>query len=529
MKSASLIIFFFISLISLSQTPIGYTTDTYGVPFYGFADMNFKSFSTVTYELREQDLKHGKLVLKNDSTIFGYLRFIEKNIKYKPDYGYVGNKFKPTEVKYIIFGKDSIFPIIEFYKDGKIKKKNNFFVHLTKFDDKTYAIRYNYTFLNGTQTLTGTSYFFHHLNDTIWKHISLEKPDENGFIDQFGHIGYLSQNVSTLKSKNIDEYSIIKMIEYEWKRNNDIPLLYDSFWRETTNPSESVYSAKITNRNDSIWTFDYYKGQTRLYTVNYSSFFPTRKEGKLFSYYKNGGKRNTYFYKKNKLVWYKHYDENGELVVSIHVRWPQDNQKKKIQLEYKEIISNSTNILKNDSISYWTTKDDFLGGVVRQKFKDSTMIYSRREFNNKYIYQIFDKKQRFNTNNIQGKFGNYITPNSLSIDKRKLLQTQMDDVRGHYFVYFIINPKGKIEICIRMNDLHPELDQVMDDFIKEKLFHDGRSKTSFPKYNLFAENQYYEFVIPFYFSIDHFEKDYDFNDPYIHQYTPPNSNIPSGF
>ena len=117
-----------------------------------------------------------------------------------------------------------------------------------------------------------------------------------------------------------------------------------------------------------------------------------------------------------------------------------------------------------------------------------------------------------------------------------------ENAQGIILVSLIVDKKGNVENSIILNHIHPEIDKLIDEFIKTRLLPEAEYRYKFKPYIVGKVKQYCEVVIPIEFSINRFYRqpvNYNqFNNMYWMQQQqqmlnmrppPPPPRMPSGF
>ena len=371
-------------------------------------------------------------------------------------------------------------------------------------------------------------------DSTTWDNF----PDNNRFkesaLKYFSYISNLKEKINSGDYKSENMLSIIKMAEYYDKYNNSKPIYYDKYWQEIKDSRKSKYYANIIGKQDSIWTFEYFDDTTKLFLANYSSFYPNNKNGEFISYYPNGEIRQIITFKNNKPKDFKTFDKSGELNRNYQNIETKDAATGKTSISVKYISAFDTlgkNIINSD-VSHYLIENDSFGNVSYfNKFNNKGLIASYRIIKKDTVFKIINPDYNFKVKSLQKKFDYYMSEKKYDI-------ALSENAQGIILVSLIVDKKGNVENSIILNHIHPEIDKLIDEFIKTRLLPEAEYRYKFKPYIVGKVKQYCEVVIPIEFSINRFYRqpvNYNqFNNLYWMQQQQmlnmrPPPRMPSGF
>jgi hypothetical protein len=301
----------------VSQIPIGLKFDINGRQFNGY-------FDPFTYSPRKElrivhysdSYEKAYYYDKVGSKVKGLIKFENKKIWFKKNSTAFKDKIKPGEINYFVIGADSFFVARNFQYKGKLKTKPEFVKYITEVNGNVFAKYFHFTSdmrMQMGSTPISESFLVKAKDSDIWE----EFPDDTRFkrvaLEYFGFVPVLKDKIISGDYTKDDIMSMIKTSEYFEKYQNDELIYFGTYWQEVKDPGKAKYLAHITNLDDTIWTFLYFRDSTKLYKVDYTSFYPNTRDGEFISYYPNGNEREIILYKEDipAKVWV--FNEPGEL------------------------------------------------------------------------------------------------------------------------------------------------------------------------------------------------------------------------
>ena len=550
MRNFLLLILSILGLISsrtYAQINIGTHYDINGILING--DVNsllyspekelFKNYTIDGFELGCYYDKEG---VKHE----GVISYGDKKISYKKS---IEDKkslitLRANEVKSVRIGIDSFFVTNNFKVEKKLlgvfKKKQAFVQYITSFDSLIFAKHYNLAPLD-SKVVTHLTYLVKRAGDDTWDSFPIAQGAfKKKALAYFGHIPYLANKINDGDVSQDDILSFIKASEYESLYKNGEYLGFDEYWNETRNENEEYYKAKISSRKDSIWTIDYYLEERKIYSIQYSSFYPFRKNGKQKAFYSNGNVKEIKSIKNDVLYQVELFYENGKPLLSYKHSYL-DKEKTKFKCYYdffNDSLGNNLITKKHAEIPLMLNQDTVMYSFIGNKLSHTYKIHNEKKYflfsspNEEFKIQKLQKKlnkfliagdflrqfiKRTNWNK-DPFFGSGITKNDswgATAEKGRLfnkkyksnlkyLDVVEENAVGSLLIHFRVDEKGDVLHYDILNKLHPKLNVIVADFL-EKYFHpDASYRFSFKPCKVNKLKVSSEFVIPFTFDIGSF-------------------------
>lgn len=473
--------------MAFSQVPVGYRFDVNGIPFNGYFDaMTYAPEKQLTEKHLSDSYEVGYYYDASGNKVSGNIKFQGKKIFFKQEKEELRDKIKPDEVKTFVIGVDSFFTISKYYQRNTLKNELVYVQFIATFDDAVFAKLYN--FQSGIPV---AAYLVKTKSSDVWEDFPDNKTFKERALKHFGHIPYLREKIESGKYKSGDMLAVIKMAEYLRKYEDKKEIWYDQYWEETRADNKVVYRANIIAKEDSIWTFDYYAGATRLYQVKYSAFSPNIKNGELTCYYPDGNVRQVILYKNNKMKDVKTFTPSGLLDRHYEVI-EKGKDKKEVELKYLVVNDGSgNNILKPGVKSQIDVRDHVTGYSYTSVFIGSKMVYSYRLENSDTIFQMVSTDD-FSVKSLNRNF-------SLFMADKKYETALSVNAQGKVLLAVVIDPKGYASSATVLNKLHPEIDKIIADLIRTRL-QGGEFRYKIDVYKKDKTSRYCEVIIPIDFS-----------------------------
>lgn len=506
-------IFFSIILLltiytTYSQIPVGLKYDCNGYAFNGyFEPLTYSPDKKLSIVHNSDSYEVGYYYDEHENKIMGMIKFENDKIFFKNGNEEFRDKIKPEEIKHFVIGVDSFFVIKNFYYINKVKTNPEFVQFITDFNGLTFAKHYKFTSGISQQVILQQpiieTFLVKAEDSTTWENF----PDNNRFkesaLKYFSYVPYLKEKINSGKYKSMDMLSIIKMAEYYDKYQNSKYIYYDKYWQEVKDTRNSKYSAKITDLHDSIWTFEYFEGTVKLFVGNYSSFYPNNKNGDFISFYPNGEMRQIITFENNKPKEVKTFDQSGLKSSQYEYVKTKDSNSKEYFLNsfYLTVIDSlGNNIVESGVVKDFNVIDNFSKVSYFVNFIDNELISSYRISNGDTIFQITNPDNNFKIKSLQKDFDSFMYEkrydNALSVN-----------AQGSILVSLVIDKNGNVINSTILNNIHPEIDKLVDNFIKSRFLPNAQYPFKFKPYYLNKTKQCIEVVIPIEFSINRFYRE----------------------
>ncbi|MEN8137591.1 MAG: hypothetical protein ABFR62_04085 [Bacteroidota bacterium] len=501
----SIILFATVNLV-YSQVQVGLKFDINGVPFNGYFDpLSYSPKKNLTVIHRSDSYEVGYYYDSFEQKKEGLIKFENDKIYFKKYDLDSRDKIKPSEIESFVIGVDSFFVVSNFYYKNKIKTEPEFVKYITEFNDFTFAKHYHFTSGLGQAYAMRPpiieTFLVKEKGGTVWVNFQDNNIFKERALKYFGHIPYLEEKITSGSYTSKDMLSMIKIAEYYYKYQNSELICYDKYWQEINNSEKAQYTARITSYNDSIWTLDYYNDSIKLYTANYSSFYPNTKDGEFTSYFSDGKIRQIIRYKNNKAKEVRILDKKGGLKrhYGYQKRFNPNSSKVNFDIKYISVADSiGDNLIeKGNSNTSQIVVDDFDNYVYNREYYNKELVTSYRLSNGDKVFQLTDPAYNFKIKSLQKKLNIYM------LDK-KYNKALSVDAQGVILLSLVIDKKGYPVECKALNGIHPEIDKLVDGFVKEKLLPTSEYRHKFKAYKKDKTKQFLEVVIPIVFSTNRF-------------------------
>jgi len=490
---------------SNSQTPVGLHYDINGQAIHGYFDpLSYAPEKKLIKTIFSDSYEKGHYYDSIGNKVEGLIQFENKKIYFKEKSSSDSILFTPDKVKNFVIGVDSFFVAQHFYLRGLLYKKPEYVKFLYEYNGNIFAKHYKFSEglsfqMTGNQSIK-ESYMVKEKDQMILDHFPNTRKFKEKALKYFGHLPHIKNKISSKEYKADDMLAIIKYAEYDSKFHKSEPIYFDAYWQEVRNTAKAKYHALIANRQDSIWTFDYYQDSVKLYSVNYSAFYPNIKNGEFTAYYSNGTVRHIIDYKNNKAKSEKTFDKKGNLQVYYQ------HYKRKIASSSKFIVktiyhsvmdSLGNNILNKGTEQSIDVYDEFQKLNYTHKYKNRELVSSYRLMGKDTVYQITNPSYHFKISQIQKSFNYYLA-------EKKFEKALSVNAQGIVMVSIILDKKGNIVKKKLLSRQHPEIDECVLDFLRSGFPTSTMAKANFKAYKHNKRKQFCEFVLPLDFSIIRF-------------------------
>ncbi|MCB0807618.1 MAG: hypothetical protein KDC05_17620, partial [Bacteroidales bacterium] len=491
---------FFINTNLSSQIPVGLKHDINGIPFNGYFDpMIYSPDEKISSTINEFSYERGYYFDASGNKVTGLIKYEENRIFFKEGKKEFRDKIKADEIKNFVTGVDSFFTIDNYIFENKVKTDPVYVHYISSFDNFTFVRHYSIR-REMNKPIVFTFYLFKENTTDVWQSISNETEFRTEALKLFNHVPVLNEKITAGKYGLNDMMTIIKTAEYLDAFENAKPIYFDIYWQETGDPERASYNALITDVNDSIFTFEYYHQNRKIYTVNYSSFYPNIKEGDVTAYHPNGQIRQIATFEQNKPTEVKLFDINGGLY--IHYKYVETEGKRRkdtnLHLEYLFVADSlGNNILVKGKKSSVTAYDAVSDATYTTQFYGHQIIACYRVVENDTIFQMTDPGFNLSIEEFQNVFNYYIS-------KKDFEDAMEENAQGIILLSLLIDDKGYVQEGRILNNIHPQLDSIITNLLSERLIEGASFRYSFKPYRRNKERRFCEFVIPVELNINRF-------------------------
>lgn len=541
-KTTLFLILVIFTTLSYSQEQIGLLYDLDGLPLNGYFDpIAYAPKNKISKVHYGESYEVGYYYDSNGEKIDGFIKFENDKILFKKNEEEDRIKLLPNEISHFVIGIDSFLVIKNFLFKDKLREEPEFAQFIAAFNGYTFMKHYHFSSRMAQQfamqrPITETI-LFKRDDASRWNNFPDDKYFKERALKYFGDIPHLSDKISSGDYEFKDLLSIIKMAAYYHKYKNSESILFDKYWQEIRDKDKAVYSAKIVNQTDSIWTFEYYKDAVKIYQANYSSFYPNKKNGDFISYYPNGSQRQIISYENNRPTEVKIYDDKG--VFNTNYQLIENKVGNKTYIDVKYLLVNDAsgnNIIKQNNKSTLKVFDGISKVSYTSKFRNDELYSYYRLKNSDTVFQITNPDYDFNIESLQTKFDSFMA-------EKKYDDALSENAQGIILVSLLIDDNGYAKEARILNSIHPDYDKLIDAFINTRLLVGAIKRYKFKPYKIDKEKRFYEVVVPFEFSINRlYRKPVNYNNSHfldwriqqeffmqrqmLNNFTP---NIPRGF
>ena len=502
------------------QIPVGYYHDLDNEPIEGYFDvLDYSPENSVKISMSTNEFVLGSYFSHGEEN-FGLLKYQNKKIWFKSDYEEKKIKLDPDDVEWLTLGVDSFFTATNFnveYKVGPtVQTDKQFMKYLCAFGDLEFAVHYSFSSGMGQmyamQSPMIKTYQVRKKGSQIWESF----PRRNkAFIDvalkYFGHIPVLKLKILEREWDYENMYSLIKMAEYHYKYNHGETIFFNKYWGEVSNKESAVYTGKVVNVEDSIWTVNYFQGNTKLYSAQYSSFYPMRKNGFFKSFYENGAVRKETTFKNDEKKLVQTFDSlgNNQYVYSYY------EVDQGYEIDTYRIYSKISNLdgLNLSGLQNERVIDQISKRHITNNYKDGIKVESYIGSESDKVYQNVDLNNLIKFKGFNSFLNDYLSDEEFH-------DVIMADAEGYLLVACMVDEKGFVENYKLLNTLHPAFDNMVRSFLS--IYCGSERKFSFKLFKplkVGKEKVKYEVVVPIQVEINDFyrESNYYYNDMFMHQ------------
>jgi hypothetical protein len=487
-----------------SQVPVGLKYDINGEPFNGYYDpLTYSPKNKLSINLKTGLFERGSYYDKSNNKIGGYIRFENDRIWFKQTLSDLKRIIMPEEINSFVLGVDSFFVITDFYFKRKLKSKPEFVQFLSRINEVTFVKHYHFSSAAGQQyggrPAIIESVLARNKKDSVWDNFFKDKFEINvaKYLDVPEEI---TRKIDSGKLTESSISSIVKIAEYFKKYNAKDTIYFDAYWQEISAQKLAKYSAVITEKKGSHWTLNYFNKEVRIYTITYGSFSPNIKVGSFFSYYSNGEKRQEIIYVDNKPIEFKTYTKKGALQTQYKYEQTVDKITDITKVYHDYIFAGDSignNLLDSSKITHQVVSDESSEVTYHRSFFMDRIIGAYWDLNGKKIHQVTNP-------NFDLKIKPLIRKLNYFLSDVKFNGALAENAQGIVLVAVIVNEKGFVFKSTILNKLHPELDVIVNDFVKEYLSPGGDESHRFKPLRKDGVKESFEFVIPIAFGINKF-------------------------
>lgn len=492
--------------VSYAQIPVGFVHDLNGMPFDGYFDLLAYSPEKQLSKIRGSidAYETGYYYNKAGDKIKGLIKFQGRNFYFKTKGKLLAADISPKQTRSFVLALDSFVVIKNFYFKNKLRKREDFAQYISSFDGKTFLKHYRVNYYAREEPIKET-FLLKKTGGAVWENFPKGKKFKDYIAKNFSHIPLLNERVRSGRYEDKDAFSIIKMDEYYSKYKNAAPIFYNKHWEEVRHKKDAKYLAKIVHLKDSIWTFDYYEKDKKIYQINYSSFYPNVKNGEFTCYYPNGAARKIMQYKNDVLKEVKLFDEESNLKTHYKVsEIKKKSAKDKYFIKYVAVNDSlGNNILKKGGRVSLTSYDKFSGHHYTAVYENDKKVAFYRLSGSDTIFQatnfqITNKGYQFKIQPLQNKFNRFLS-------EKKYLDALKKSTQGMLLVFFLVDNQGVTIKSKILNKIDPEIDKLVNIFIHKEI--KTQTNTFGYKFKLHKKENTesaYEFVLPIVFGTNRF-------------------------
>ena len=489
--------------LSFSQIPIGYYYDADGMPIEGFFDLiNYHPQNIVDVSPNALYYESGCYYGLDDQRYVGFIKYDNNDFYFTSNLSNQGVTLNPNNVKGLRVGVDSFFvalvPALQPRHTGAKNQDPVFLHHIALTEDYHFAIHYYNTSGYAVNYLGRdaiTKVYCYKKHDKLhWRSIPKNKKQFSDlWLDIFEEDSLLKVRLEDKVYSINDALNLIKVYEYQFRMMNDKEIDLDPNWQELSLGGEKRYTGRIINKVDSIWTINYYDENDMIYSVEYSSFFPHIKNGAFLAFDSNQNLRLKSKFKNNSMITTQLFSSNGRNKYA-YVKQRETSTSKQ-SLKYIDVDGVSRGELYSDNIVQVNFYDSIREVEIAKDFKFGKLISSHFDMDGTKIYQMCDPNFKLDLG--------YFTQRAKGYFKNKSFkESSKEGVEGIILTSFLINSKGipiKFEI---LNELHPEINVLYEEFLNRSI---GNLK--FKPYKVNSKKVIYEFVVPLKFSFNRYYRE----------------------
>lgn len=483
-----------------SQTPVGLKRDLSGQPFNGYYDpLTYSPARKIESTFSNYYYEAGYYFDAVGNKQEGLIKIEGNKVIYKRKDHYDKSNLVPDQVTGFVAGADSFFCVTAINRNNKIKHNPEFVHYIGQYAQYVLA-RHSYSSAEMAQIYLDKpsiveTYLIKSKDSAVWASFSDNKKFKEQALTYFGDCPVIHKKIETGAYSYKDLNTIFKMADYYRKYQAKELIFYDRYWKEVRFLTRDGYSAKITNLVDSIWTLDYYQGSNKLYQANYSCLFPVIKNGDFTSYYPDGKVRKIEQFTNNELLETKTFDTKGLMTCHYKIIETKNetSEKKPKELQFISINDSLGNNLPiHDQMCKTQTFDSFENTSYTCIYSSDKVVSCYRLLEKDTVFQI-TKPEEVVIYKLQSRFGGFMRDKSLE-------EALAANAEGIVLVSMIIDDKGFVIKSELLNRLHPQIDNLIENFLSENLLVGAESRFRFVPFKKNKSKRYCEVTVPFKFS-----------------------------
>jgi hypothetical protein len=508
MKTVKIVLslaFFLVVKVILSQTPVGQLFDINGEPFNGYFDpFTYHPDNKIKKVHNSDSYEIGHYYDRDGNKISGQIQFSPTSILFKNADTVSGEKLKSDEIECFVIGVDSFFVTSNFYFKNRLKTNPEFVQYIAEINGNIFA-KYYYT--SGLRQRSKGPLFIETFlakpqDSKTWDDFQKKHRFKENALKYFAHIPYLKKKITAGEYNSKDMMSLIRMAEYFEKYKHSELIYFDAYWQGVNNKKQSKFYAKISDKKDSIWTFDYFNDSIHLHTANYVSFYPNKKCGEFTAYYPSGTPRQITRYEDDKAKEVKTFDKSGRL--KKHYQYIEKRIKgvdEAVDIEYITVNDSQGNILPQFPNTIDLVETDELTGVeYTSTFSEKELLSSYRIIDQDTVFRIVDPDYNFKLKPLQRAFD--IVMGFEEYDEALSVNAQ-----GTILISCVLNKKGRVVDYSILNGIHPQIDSIVEKVASRMLSPIHNFSFKLKPYKTGKTKQFCEVVIPFEFSTNRFYRE----------------------
>lgn len=502
-----------------AQIPVGYYFDVDGNSIDGYFDqMDYQPENEISHNYNSDSYEKGYYLDRSGYKSEGFLKFHSKRIWYKARLSGDEFKLKPEEVLGMVIGRDSFFVANEFKINkliGQISKEDKFVRHLASFSDYHFAVYYDFA----NQGIAPN--YLVKKGEGPWQTASDFEQDLEVFVlEHFGHIPYIKKKVEKNDIEQKDLPMMVSMLEYYHHFESQQPLFYDQWWNRVQTQDRAYYTVKVVSIKGETLTLEYFHNGRKIRSAEVVSVHPDVQEGVTKWFDDSGKLRKEVLFEDNEAKEVKVYYSNGQL----HYLYKpvKVNLEKNLYSPIFEVVNdpNGNSLLDNSGNGEEVISDEVNGRRIIRIYKSKRIKSSSFSDGGTNILQLQDHLFNFKVKRLTSRLELYLA-------EKNYYETISDNAQGTYMISFIIDSESRYATSYKvLNNIHPELDNLLNDFLAVTIPEGAQYRFKFRAYKVGKEKQTYEVVVPFTFGVTRFYRPPNNNHWWFHHHMMHNMHTP---